>query len=350
MTKVALIEFGTSHDEVLYPQFRFLEESAKHEVFLFVSEALKDRLFDYPSHQLFFIPAQAKRADFLDLHRRLTQMGIQKVVINTASGKMVRNFLWLRPKRSWKLYGVLHHLRKLENSSTQKLISFFLKDYFFLAEYLQAKAQSLKPKLHYGQFYAGFLPDFPIADSFRKPSDETWIVIPGQLEYKRRDYLALLDSLNANSLNPKLRFILLGKSKHSHGNGSEFERELKERQLDAFFKTWDHFVPNEAFYAYLAQADFVLPLIHKDQASGELYQKQISGSWNMALAFKIPMLIEASSPGAEEFKDGAYLYQKDELPKLWSRLHELKERTYYQASKWQFDSQARAYLDFLERN
>ncbi|QNR25688.1 glycosyltransferase family protein [Croceimicrobium hydrocarbonivorans] len=349
MTKVALIEFGTSHDEVLYPQYRFLEESAKHEVFLFVSEALKERLFDYPNHQVFFIPAQPKRSDLIDLHRRLRQMGIQKVVINTASGKTVRNFLWLRPKKPWKVCGVLHHLRKLEGSTTQKLISLYLKNYYFLAEYLQAKAPSLKPKLNYGQFYAGFLPDFPIDESYRKPLGETWVVVPGQLEYKRRDYQALLDSLKPNSLDPKLRFILLGKSKHSHGNGSEFEAELKNRQLEHFFLSWDNFVPNEAFYAYLAQADFVLPLIHLGQASGELYQKQISGSWNMALAFKVPMLIEAGSPGADEFEDGAYLYLKEELPGLWSKLDELKQRSYYLAPKWQFENQAQAYLDFLDK-
>lgn len=349
MTKVALIEFGTSHDEVLYPQYRFLEESTKHEVFLFVSEALKERLFDYPSHQVFFIPALPKRSDLIDLHRRLRQMGIQKVVINTASGKTVRNFLWLRPKKPWKVYGVLHHLRKLESSTTQKLISLYLRNYYFLAEYLQAKAPFLKPKLKYGHFYAGFLPDFPIDEAFRKPLDETWIVVPGQLEYKRRDYLALLDSLNPTSLNPKLRFILLGKSKHSHGNGNEFEAELKNRQLESFFQTWDNFVPNEAFYAYLAQADFVLPLIHKGQASGELYQKQISGSWNMALAFKVPMLIETGSPGADEFEDGAFLYPKEDLPGLWSKLDELKQRSYYQAPKWQFRIQAKTYLDFLDK-
>ncbi len=349
MEKVALIEFGSSHDEVIYPQYQFIAQDSRLEAHLFISEALKPRLFDYPADRLNFIPEKPTFKDYRHLHRELKRRGFSKVVINTASGKKVRNFVWARLQTKFELIGILHHLRKLEKSTTQKLISFKLKKYFFLAEYLQKKALALGTENQLAFFYAGFLPPFPIPDSFRKPAGETWVVIPGQLEYKRRDYLSLLDSLANIDPNTPLRFIALGKSKHAHGDGLHFERELKARGLEKYFLTWDNFVPNEAFYAYLQQADFVLPLIHANSPGGRLYEKQISGAWNMAMAYRVPLLMEAQSVAAEEWKDAAHFYQPQELAALWPKLEELKQLKRYQSPKWELSHQAKAYFSFLQK-
>lgn len=349
MEKIALIEFGESHDEVLYPQYLFLEEAEGYLPILFVSEAFKPRIFDYPEGRLRFFPAEPSFTDYRKLHQDLKAEGIQKVVINTASGKKVRNFVWSKPFAKIEFFGVLHHLRKLESSTTQKLISLKIKRYYFLAEYLKKQAEKSSSSLQFSSFYAGFLPSFPIAESIKKPADEIWVVIPGQLEYKRRDYLSLLDSLSRNPKTAGLKFIVLGKSRHSHGDGARFEAELKARGLEDHFKTWANFVPNEEFYAYLQQADFVLPLIHAGAAGGDLYQKQISGAWNMALAYRIPMLIEQNSIAAEEWSDGAYLYDISEMDQLWPRLPALVGKPLYRDKKWQLAHQAKAYLQFLAK-
>lgn len=347
MEKVALIEFGNSHDEVLYPQYRFLQNSSLYEPVLFCSKALEERLFEYPKESLYFLPDQPKGRDFRKLHHQLAELGISKVVINTASGKRVRNFLWFNPNSSLRYYGVLHNLRKLEGSTTQALISFKMKRYFLLADYLKETAEIIKPKLNFESFKAAFLPAEIGDPQIKKPKGEQWIVIPGQVEYKRRDYLGLLEGLDAQKIPAGLRFILLGKSKHEYGNGQELEQEIEQRGLKKHFLMWDGFIANPTFYAYLSQADFVLPLIHANHESGSLYQNQISGAWNMAFSFQIPLLMHSMWAHHQEFKDAAIFYSIQELPNLWSKLDTVKKGDFYQSEDWQFSQQAQKYCDFL---
>ncbi len=348
MTKVALIEFGNSHDEILYPQYLFLDKSLDFEPVLFVSEDLRSRLFSYPESKVFFIPSKMNWRNARQLHKKLEQLGIRKAVINTASGKKVRNFLWAKPFSSIRFFGVLHHLRKLENSSTQKLINIHLKGLFFLAEYLTDKARQIQPKREIGAFCAGFLPSSLADKSIQKPKGEYWIVIPGQVEYKRRDYLSLVNSLKGYDGSLALRFVLLGKSHHHFGDGPHLQKLLKELNLEGFFISWKDFVPNQEFYSYLSQADFVLPLIHHDHPGGQLYQKQISGAWNMAAAFHIPLLIEEGGPASDELADASISYLPGTLKTLWKELPSLKKgREFYQSSQWNLEQQADAYCDFL---
>lgn len=348
MKSIALIEFGSSHDEVLYSQYRFIENYSDSKVHLFVSEALKPRLFNYPSEQVHFLPASPRFRDFRKLHRLLAKLNVDRVVINTASGKRVRNFVFAKARVPYKYIGLLHHQRKLENSTTQSLISLKIRSYLFLSAYLAHQAKSLKPYLRIGYFYAGFLPKWEISEEMRKPQGEIWIVIPGQLEYKRRDYQALLNSLDPQKSPSNLRFIALGKSMHDHGDGADFKQQLNQKGLVPWFKTWDNFVPNEAFYSYLRQADFVLPLIHPNHAGGKLYAKQISGSWNMAMAFKIPLLLEENAPAFSEWQDAGFAYDLAHLSSLWSQIEALRSESFYQEEKWQIESQADQYLSFVE--
>jgi hypothetical protein len=348
VVKIALIEFGNSHDEVLYPQFKFLQNDAHIEVHIFASEALKPRLFKYPPAFLNFIPEKPSLGALKQLHHKLQALGITKVVINTASGKTVRNFLWVKPWSPLKYYGVLHHLKKLRGSSTQKLISLKLNRYYLLSRYLCEKAQSLKPKLSFDYFYAAFLPEAQKAFDLHKPQDQVWIVIPGQLEYKRRDYLGLIEQLKSGEFPTHLRFIALGKSHHSHGNGEDFNDRLQETQLQSYFKTWPHFVGPEEFYAYLALADYILPLIHLDHPSEDLYQSQISGAFNMAFAFRTPLLLEQSWQTKPEFKDAAYFYDHQNFAALWHNLLKSNKALRYQDSHWNIKQQRARFRRFLQ--
>lgn len=345
MTKVALIEFGNSHDEVLFPQYQFLAAHPDFEPYLFVSEALKNRLSNYPKERLNFIPKEARSRDLKVLRRNLKSLGIRTIVFNTASGKKVRNFIWSSLSEAFEYYGVLHHLSKLKGSTTQRLISLKLKRYFLLSEYLAKAAREAKPRLKFHSFYASFLPAVATSDERTKGKDKIWIVIPGQVEYKRRDYGSLLDSLEGQA-SSKLRFILLGKSKHAHGDGRDLEKQIADRGLSALFKLWDEYVPSQEFNHYLRQADYVLPLIHGQHASAKLYQQQISGAWNMAAAKKIPLLLEEGAPGTEDFGDGAIFYGPKQLAELWPLLPQAKQ-DFYQDPKWSFEVQMKGYCDFL---
>lgn len=339
---IALIEFGNSHDEVLYPQYLFLKRQG-YEVLLVVSEELKKRLFSYPENELLYFPRKARLRDYRLLHTELRKRGIEKVVLNTASGKKVRNFVWLNSRIDY--FGVLHNLRRLENSNTQKLISLRLKHYFFLADYLKDKALKLNSRLQFASFKAAFLPkDLTVLDLEKK--EQTWIVIPGQVEYKRRDYISLIESLQEKPPE-NLLFILLGKSKHVFGDGADLERRIKEAGLEMYFKLWDGFVSNAEFYGYLQKADLVLPLIHPNHASGKLYENQISGAWNMADSYQIPLLMEKMWSDFGEFQDSAFFYDAQNMSALWDQLPEIISRSYYHKEDWQITFQSRLYCEFL---
>lgn len=348
MKKIALIEFGDSHDEVLYPQYRFLK-SHNYEVLLVVSEALKHRLFDYPKNEVHFIKSEPKFRDFHYLHRELESRKIRKVVINTASGKKVRNFVWCKPNSRLEYIGVAHNLEKIKSSHTQRLISHKIKKYYFLAEYLKERAQKFNSKIQFSDFKAAFLPDDFQTPEIKKPAHETWILIPGQVEYKRRDYLSLLRSLKGFN-KEHVKFILLGKSKHKFGDGPMLEVEIQQHKLERAFKMWDDFVPNEEFYAYLSQADFILPLIHPKHVSSGLYENQISGAWNMAFSYRIPLLMESMWASYPEFEDTAHFYDLKNLKDLWPKLPELKKLSFYQKDSWSLEYAAKHYLEFLERD
>jgi len=353
--KAAIIELGTSHEECFYSQILFLRKGG-WEVDLLTSSILRDRTRHLPVNKIFFDFGKGIYHDIVNLMRIrkfIIKKKITKVILNSAHGILVRNFLLFPFPKEIEFIGVIHDAGKILNSSNQKFINKKVQKYFVLSDYVLDYIHSLKLKeQRFESFYPIFQPDY-FSNKIIKPENEFWICVPGRVEQKRRDYNTLLKNLNEIKLSNNIKIILLGRIDNKIK--PELRSTLEKLNLNNQFILFEKFISNEIFYKYLQMSDLVLTLIHPTDIWFEKYSKtQISGSYNMALTYKIPMLCEKSFSDYEDFKDTSFFYEKENLI---DKINELSaDREYflseknkmYKQAKWNFDYQSKKYIDFIE--
>ncbi|OGU70188.1 MAG: hypothetical protein A2V93_03930 [Ignavibacteria bacterium RBG_16_34_14] len=353
--KAAIIELGSSHDECFYSQILFLKK-AGYEVDLFCSSVLKERTIHLSVNTIFFDFGKSAYTDIINLTRIrkfVIKNEINKVILNSAHGILVRNFLLFPFPTEIEFIGVIHDAGKILKSSNQKLINKKVKKYFVLSDNVLDYIHSLEIEgKQFTSFYPIFQPDYFSAE-INKPKNEFWICVPGRVEQKRRDYNTLLRSLTETKLSDNVKIILLG------GIEDKIKPELKST-LEKFslynkFILFEKFIPNDVFYSYLQMSDLVLPLIHPTDIWFDKYSKtQISGSYNMAFTFNIPLLCEKSFSGYEDFKDTSFFYETKNLIEKINELSANREfflsakSKMYKHAKWNFNYQFKKYIDFIE--
>ncbi len=356
--KAALVEIGGSHDECLYSQLLFLKRGGYHTT-LICDDNVRTRLGNVSVADDVMVVSLKDKGGWQklrmlnDIRKRIIGDGIKTVIFNTAEGTEVRNLCLMRYPRGTRFYGTLHNLRKLGGSGSQKLISRKVKDYFVLNDYLIDKVQQLPHKgLRFASYYPMFFPQYAEVPVPKRSPGELWIAIPGQVEYKRRDYAALVQALAAMSQRTSLKFILLGKSMHTHGNGAELKQLLAQHGLTDMFILWDGFVDNETYHTYLRHCDVVMPLLHPGNEGYDGYLNlQISGAYNAAFAYRKPLLMHKDFSAYADFRENAVFYEVSSLGDMLSRLEMNIGRlgATYGDKKWGLDVQAARYNSFLDR-
>lgn len=356
MPKAALIEIDDSHDECLYSQLLFLQKGGYHTT-LVCSEKLRPQVEGFGADETLFYEFKNKkgRARMQELRRMrdtLAAEGIRTIIFNSAHGHLIRDFLFLRFPKDTRFFGTLHGINKLRGSFTQWLISRRIRHYFLLNDYL---VQNLPMVPHQGlafqSYYPMFFPVFPGGRVIDKPAGEFWVCIPGQVEYKRRDYETLVRTFAALPEKPDLKFLLLGKSDHAHGNGPELRQLIASLGVTDYFRFWPGFVDNATFHEYLQACDVVMPLIHPGNDGFEKYLVyQISGAYNLAFAYRKPLLMLEPFSRYSDFRENSLFYSLDDLG---TALQQLPEHTadllpsLYRDPKWSFEAQQERYLAFI---
>ena len=355
MAKVALLELAGSHDECLYSQVLFLKE-AGYQVTLICSENLRGQVNAFPHVDTFeFLSLRDKGAIgqwklLLRLRSFLIREGFQKVIFNTASGKIIRNLLLLPFPSRIEFIGTAHSLPKLQNSTTQRLISRKIRKYFFLNDYLSEQFKNSESKLRVSTYYPIFFPEVKGVE-LDKPKEDIWVCIPGQLEIKRRDYPGLLNALEKVKRKVNIKFILLGRSNHRYSNAPEVIEMMKRKGLENQFVLFDSFIENSLFHSYLLKSDYILPLIHPGSTGGSSYlRNQVSGAFNLAFAYRKPLLMEQTFSAYEDFKDSSLFYNEKKLNTFLENLPhpEKLRKQFYQLPKWNFAHQQEQYIRFIE--
>jgi hypothetical protein len=355
--KAALIEIGGSHDECLYSQLLFLKAGGYHTT-LICSEDMRPRLEDFePADEMLFIPlkglgALKKFAALNRIRRHIIKNHIKTVIFNTAQGTEVRDLTLMPYPADIRFYGAMHNIRKAASSFTQKIISRRVNKYFVLNDYLLDNLKSVQHNgLSFTTYYPIFFPLYPDGLLYEKQPGEIWIAIPGQVEYKRRDYQTLVNTIAQMPVKPVIRFFLVGKSMHTHGNGNELKQLLQEKGLADTFVMWDDFVNNATYHACISSCDAVMPLIHPGNEGFDNYlNTQISGAYNAAFAYKKPLLMLSDFSRYEDFKENAIFYNLDILAETLMNLPQLlaeQQGRLYKHTKWSFDAQADRYLSFI---
>lgn len=345
--KIALIELSNSHDECLFSQLKFLNSLPNAQVTLIVNEAIKSRVDNFDTkHSLLSIKKPKSFIDFLKLRKILIKSRFNYIIFNTAQGKEMKRLLQLPFPRSITFAGTLHNLKKLEKSFGQKLISRKIKRYYvlndFLLEYPLLKNQK---NLKFESFYPIYFPQIPQA-SITKPLGEIWICVPGQLEIKRRDYESLFESIAKQGIKNNTKFILLGRSAHQYGNKNFVTTKIKELNIENNFLYWEDYIELSEFFNYIALSDFILPLIHPNHLSYNLYKTQITGAFNLAFAYKIPLLMHESFKRHADFANNSIFYNEDNMMEIINSIPS-QPTNLYKEEKWNFEFQKNKYLKHL---
>jgi hypothetical protein len=349
--RIALVELGGSHDECLYSQVRFLKSHPDVHLTLILHPDLKDRAAYFDGvDATHYAKVRSGFAGFRDLYHLknyVIEQGIEKVILNTAQGSLMGRWMRLRFPSNIQFYGTLHNISKLRGSHSQSRINRRVKTYFVLNDYLLERAQEWAPKgIGFQTYYPIFFPDYPDVP-LEKEADEIWITIPGQVEFKRRDYEGLFQSIKRFGIPPRLTFILLGRCEHQHGDGHKVKEWIHELGENAHFKLWDDFIDLETYFSYINASDYILPLIHPDDVSSEVYANQITGAFNLAFGFKKTLLMERSFESYEDFKDTALFYDVPEMLEQITHLTTNGQKASYQLPKWSFEKQVNDYWEII---
>jgi len=297
---VAVIEIGGSHDECLLSQFFALKQRGCR-VYFVGTEAIWFRNTSLHALVDVFYPvklAQGALADFLTMRRLnayFESHNIRKVILNTAQGGHVRN-LCLTAKKSTEFIGIIHTLRKFNGSFTQRVISKKIKKYFVLNDFFLTQIQASAHQ-RITSFYPLRFPSFDISPAEKRSSKQ--ITIIGGVENRRKD---LVGSVGLIKQLGGFNFVFLGKSDPKNEGVQQFKETLRKNGLLDHVIMFDHFVDEKEFDRMVKQSDFIWPMIHPNTESAvEYFRNQIPGALNVALGYKIPLLLHADY--VEEWKD-----------------------------------------------
>lgn len=342
MKKIVLIEFSTSHTECLYSQILFLQEAGYH-ITLICEKKVEQIVLDFMEDITCLFFDFSKFISLFRVRSFLLQQNLDSIILNTAQGSIPLKFFLLYFPKRFRFYGIIHNVHKLETSLGQKIISRKVRSYFVLSKYQYLHIMGSK-KLSFNYFNPSFFPAYKNHEKILvEKGDEMWVVIPGTLEYKRRDYNFLIDFLK-NFPMENLKFILLGNG--SKGDGEVIINKVKEHKMERFFIFFDDFVPNNLFQFYLQKADYLLPLIHPETEGSENYTKyKISGIFPLSFAYDIPLLCHIIFKGIEGFEYPAFFYaNKHDLWNIFNQKH-----TVQHSFPLCFENEKNRYIQFIER-
>ena len=347
---IAIVEISKSHEECIYTQVKFIKDSG-HTIDLILHKALESQINAYrnlaknityitPSQNGFFAKIQQQKS----LSKELSNYDL--VIFNTASSsKLVRNTLLLLLFSKVKCVGILHNSKKLRSSFTQALISLKIKKYFVLNDTIASLAEP-KKGIKVASFYPIFFPKHCTSKSVSKPDDEIWITIPGRIDWKRRDYWLLISVLKENKKLGRIKFIILGKLDKTSEEGAKFWQLINANNLEHYFLLFNTFISNEIYHSYLTHSNYIMPLLSSNK---EYLEFKISGSFNLAFAYKKALLCKSYFNSLTDLQENAFFYEKEGLYDLLKKIenNSLKEQTLYEQQKWSYDYQKNKYISFL---
>jgi hypothetical protein len=325
MKKVLIAEVGGSHIECVYSFAHFLHEK-NCEIHLVCNEKI-GHLFPEKNKlaALLTIPdemtAGAQLKHLWRIRKYILRNKIDTIIINTTEVTVVRNLIFFLPKIN--AVGLVHNAKKLENSFTfSKIISRRIKKFLVLGNYL---LQNINPLAQFK--VAAFFPVyFPRVHKLEvvKPKEQFWITVPGGVEVSRRDYEPFLQMLLQNDLPENIVFVFLGFLNPL----DNIYKLLKESGLmKSRIITFEQYLDYELFHSYIVQTNAILPLIKIN--NNDFYSdKRISGSFNLAMGYKLPLLLPLEYSSNNDLKPFSFYYENmEELKTLLLQLFESPEKS-----------------------
>lgn len=222
------------------------------------------------------------------------------------------------------------------------------KGYFFLNDYLLDGIDNCLPvKKNCSSYYPIFFQKHK-SIPLDKQKDEIWVTIPGRMQKSRRDYDTLLNSFKSGKLNKNVKLLFLGQSIFVKDHGQDIRKEFEKYDSNHSCIFWDKFIEKDVFQSYMENSDFILPLIHSNHVSIEEYKNKISGSFNLAFGYNIPLIMDHFFSQFEDFKKTSLFYHPDEdIVRVLNNLKPQNKENVYHHEKWSFEFQCKKFISFL---
>src|SRR5680860_374923 len=222
--KTAIVEIRESHEECICTQLSFLKD-AGHQVTLILHPILAKQITDFANLAEEVIYIDFDNKSFLKklelqwkLYRMLEKFNL--IILNTAhSYSVLRNLTVLLRFAQAKCVGILHDTKKLDSSSTQRIISRKIKKYFVLNDAL-LPAEEPRGSIKIQSFYPLFFPEYEPVPVYKQ--NDIWIGIPGRVDYDRRNYDFLVNALAEIPGLDRMKFVILGKVDRNNPIGKRF--------------------------------------------------------------------------------------------------------------------------------
>lgn len=351
--RVLIIELGGSHMESVYSIVHLLHLK-KQSTFLLCNKGLADLIKEKEKidgiHLVPDTPDSLKTqiSVFRQIRSLIKDKKIDTVIFGTSEIKIVRNLLPFLP--SVNCIGIVHNASKLDHSGTFRYIyRFWIKKYIVLGDFARSQL-SKYPKEKVLPFYPLYFPQ-PARSLVSKKEGEKWVIVPGGVISERKDYKSLLDGLAKYPIPENVKIIFLGKF-------SSAEAELRN-QVDAINKrqqniiTFDAFLDYDIFHNYISLADFMLPLL-KIENDSFYSNSRVSGAFNLAYGYKLPVLIPGSYKKNADLRPFAVYYDSMEgLIKILQSVNEMRgtvadiKNSYRNTEKFNLEKMATSFLSFI---
>ncbi|WP_435315463.1 hypothetical protein [Cellulophaga fucicola] len=342
---IAIVEVSESHEECIYSQVSFLKNEG-HSVNLFIHPKIESQISSY-RHLIDDVLIINFETSSL-IKRLIQQQKLfnllkknDRIIFNTgSSSKTVRNLCLLLKMSKVECIGILHNVKKLEKSFTQKLISYKIKKYFVLSDHLKPTNSIVKIQ----SFYPIFFPKYKCEENIKK--NNIWITIPGRLDYNRRDYDFLFNNIKTLENIDNIKFVLLGKIDPKSDEGKNLYKKLNQLKILNNFILFNDFIDNVTFHNYIKKSDFILPLLIKNK---DYLNYKITGSFNLAYAYKKILISNIFFSDIEDLSEHSLFYDKESFNELILKISNgtVSKKEIYKKIKWNYNIQKKQYLGLI---
>ncbi len=305
--KWAILEFENSHFECIHTTVNHLKNDRCELHFLVTKNTAKrmQKLKMYQGHKVHVL---TENKQWLEAAKYCNTHQIKNIFLNSASGKKVLKFLYFSGLRKSKCCGYIHNPIKSNKSMSQWLIEKKLHKKILLSPQILTKQRKDKFEVFQPVYFPEEFKQNHIENEYSE------FIIPGQVEFKRRDYQFLMEQISKHHKvfrKEKIVFRCLGSSLHKYGDGKKLKKWITDNQYSDILiladKTGDF--DDLEFHALISSADIILPLIHPYKKEYQDYlQDKFSGAFALSIGHQIPMLMSESFQKFDHFNPYHFFY------------------------------------------
>ncbi|RAV97841.1 glycosyltransferase family protein [Pseudochryseolinea flava] len=344
--KVLLVEFKY-HQEIIPSQLMLLLD-AGYDVHVFLDKNLWDEqlLGVFKDRVSFTLLHDTKKifrkiAAIFQLRKYVRKHGISHLVINTLDSNF--NYYVLKFLPGLHAVGIVHqvhrfvkkqsHRKSLNKVNAVATLSDYTLDYFRKHIVLKVESAFFYPIYFETKYQAT-----------TKTRAEVTVVVPGQLDLRKRDYFQLIAAVERMPKLEGVKFILLGNK--NKNDGKAVVATIESKGLSKYFVLSEGFLPYDQFFQYIASCDYVMPLLSDNISNYRQYlQSQISASFNWGYAFNKKLLLHIDFSQVVKRVDAVF-YDNDTLSNVLSQLKK-EDTSMVRSEYFDFKKQQEAYLSLF---